>query len=79
MQEWEHYPPSTWTAQAGDMLALVKELTPSDFVFVVGTLHEARCSGKRSSEQNAKAACIRYMWTVKNLTPEQTMNVVAHM
>ena len=49
------------------MLGLVKELTASEFVFVVGTL------------QDAKAACVRYIWTVKNLTPEQADRLCGYM
>ena len=79
MIEWEYYNPDTYTMQDGDMLGLVKELTASEFVFVVGTLNDALCSGKRDTLQDAKAACVRYIWTVKNLTLEQADRLCGYM
>ena len=79
MIEWECYNQNTWTMQDGDMLGLVKELTESECVFVVGTLKDALCSGRRDSLQDAKAACMRYIWTVKNLTPEQADKLCGYM
>ena len=70
MFEWEHHPPDTWAVDTGEYMALMKQLEPDRFVYVVGTLVDADLSGHEVSLANARAVCNRYMWAVNNIAPE---------